>query len=46
MNEYVMMSQYILFMIIFKGLFMAVSIALIPFAYIIGVVDKFRTIKY
>lgn len=45
LNEYVMISQYILFMMIFKGLFMAVSLALIPFAYIIGVVDKFRTLS-
>jgi hypothetical protein len=45
MNEYVMVSQYVLFMIIFKGLFMGVSIALIPFAYILGVVDKMRTLS-
>jgi hypothetical protein len=44
MNEYVMISQYVLFMIIFKGLFMGVSLALIPFAYILGIVDKMRTL--
>jgi hypothetical protein len=44
MNEYLMMSQYVLFMFIFKGLFIAVSLALIPFAYIIGIVDKVRTL--
>ena len=40
-----MMSQYILFMFIFKALFMAVSLALIPFAYLVGVVDKMRTLS-
>jgi hypothetical protein len=45
MNEYVMMSQYVLFMLIFKGLFMGVSLALIPFAYLLGVVDKLKTIN-
>jgi len=39
-----MISQYVLFMIIFKGLFMGVSLALIPFAYILGIVDKMRTL--
>jgi len=45
MNEYVMISQYVLFMMIFKGLFMGVSLILIPFAYLLGIVDKLRTIK-
>ena len=45
MNEYVMMSQYVLFMFIFKALFMVVSIALIPFAYLIGIVDKVKTLS-
>ena len=45
MNEYVMMSQYCLFMLIFKALFVIVSIALIPFAYIIGIVDKVKTLS-
>jgi hypothetical protein len=43
LNEYVMISQYVLFMLIFKVLFIGVSLALIPFAYFIGVVDKVRT---
>ena len=45
LNEYVMISQYILFMIIFKALFVVVSLALIPFAYVIGVVDKVKTLS-
>lgn len=44
MNEYLMMCQYVLFMFIFKALFIAVSLVLIPFAYIIGVVDKIKTL--
>ena len=40
-----MMSQYCLFMLIFKALFVIVSIALIPFAYIIGIVDKVKTLS-
>jgi len=44
MNDYVMVSQYILFMCIFKGLFIVVSLVLIPFAYLIGIVDKLRTL--
>lgn len=33
-------------MFIFKALFMMVSLALIPFAYIIGIVDKIKTLQY
>ena len=44
MNEYVMISQYVLFMFIFKALFMGVSLVLIPFAYLIGILDKMRTL--
>jgi len=45
MNDYVMVSQYVLFMFIFKALFMGVSLALIPFAYLVGIVDKMRTLS-
>ena len=45
MNEYLMMAQYILFMMIFKLFFMIVSCALIPVAYIIGIVDKMKTLS-
>jgi len=40
-----MISQYVLFMLIFKGLFMGASLALVPFAYLVGIVDKMRTLS-
>jgi hypothetical protein len=40
-----MLVQYIIFMLIFKALFILVSLLLIPAAYIIGVVDKLKTLS-
>lgn len=45
LNEYVMISQYVLFMLIFKGSFIVVSLVLIPFAYVIGMLDKVKTLN-
>jgi len=39
-NNWVMMTQYCIFMIIFYTIFVAVSLVCIPFAWIIGVYDK------
>ena len=44
LNDYVMKAQYITFILILKVLFMGVSLALIPFAYLIGVLDKIKTL--
>ena len=45
LNEYVMLIQYVMFMLIFQTLFTLVSIILIPFAWIVGTIDKARSIK-
>ena len=44
MNEYVMTAQYVTFICILKVPFMLVSFILLPFAYIIGVVDKITSL--
>lgn len=46
LNQYVMLIQYILFMLIFQFVFTALSLALIPFAWIIGTIDKARSIRH
>lgn len=45
LNEYIMIAQYIIFMLIFKVAFIVVSQALIPVAWIIGIFDKLATMK-
>ena len=40
MNNFVMLGSYCTFMMICFGLFIGVSVALIPFAWIIGIIDK------
>lgn len=45
-NYYVTLLQYTIFMIIFQSLFTAISIALIPFAWIVGTIDKSKAIRH
>ena len=45
LNYYVLLIQYCLFMMIFQVIFTVVSFALIPFAWIIGTIDKARSIR-
>ena len=45
-NEFVMKIQYVSFMLVLKLLFAVVSIALIPFAWIMGIVDKLMSIGW
>ena len=44
-NEYIMIAQYCIFMIIFKVVFIITAQLLIPFAWIIGIFDKLRTLN-
>ena len=39
------MVQYVVFMLIFNVLFIAISIILIPFAYFVGIMDKIKTMS-
>lgn len=45
-NEFVMKIQYISFMLVLKLVFATVSIALIPLAWIIGIVDKMMSLEW
>jgi len=40
MNRFVMISQYCIFMMILFLIFVVVSVVLIPFAWIVGIIDK------
>jgi hypothetical protein len=42
-NKIVMQIQYVIFMMIFFFLFAAVSFALIPIAYLVGIIDKIKS---
>ena len=44
MNDYMMRIQYTLLICILKAFFMIVSLTLIPFAYVIGIMDKIRNL--
>jgi hypothetical protein len=44
-NKIVMQIQYVIFMMIFFFLFAIVSVALIPLAYIVGIVDKIKSMN-
>ena len=46
LNKIVMQIQYCIFMIIFFAWFTIWSVALIPLAYVIGIIDKMKTMKY
>jgi len=45
-NETLMKIQYCLFMIIFFFAFVAVSLVLLPFAYVISIIDKVKSLKH
>jgi len=44
LNRYLTTIQYVNFMLIFSGVFIIVSVALIPVAWIVGSLDKIRAI--
>lgn len=44
-NSAVMRMQFFMFTVIFFGLFIVATMALIPFAYLVGVLDKIKTLK-
>jgi len=41
-NNYIMKTQYCIFMLVFFGCFIVVSIVLIPIAWIMGIIDKLK----
>lgn len=45
LNEYVLILQYCLFMLLFQAVFASVSFSLIPFAWIVGTIDKAKSIR-
>jgi len=45
LNHFVILVQYTMFMMIFQSLFTVVSFLLIPFAWIVGTIDKARSIR-
>ena len=44
-NENLMRAQYILFMLVMFSLFIVYSVVLIPLAWIIGIIDKLKTLS-
>jgi hypothetical protein len=46
MNEMVMKIQYFIFMTIFFVCFVGLSVALMPVAYFMGVIDKIKTLSH
>jgi hypothetical protein len=45
LNQFVMKLQYVIFIMIFYMNFFSISIILIPIAWIIGIIDKAKSIK-